>query len=256
MKTATSFFFLMFALLTTQVTEAAAQVGSVVFAKGAISAQDETGNPRLLGRNSPIYQKDTIATAAKSFVVIRFNDQTKMSIRPNSEIVIDQFNDTEGEEKVEFNLVKGGLRALTGVLGKRKPESVRFKTRAASIGIRGTDLVMVLCEKNECQLRELALADFEPVKTNCLEHVEGQPPGFFFAVLDGSIFSEKDGRRINLDAIAAGYANEKEMTCMSAVPRFVMHDEFLNQIHLNAREMELFEIMGIDQDEFPACEIL
>ncbi len=245
------------AIVATTNAEAATQVGNIVFAKGAISAQDETGNPRLLGRKSPVYQKDTITTAAKSFAVIRFADQTKMSIRPNSELIIDQFNATEGKEKVEFNLVKGGLRAITGAIGKKKPESVRFKTRAASIGIRGTDLAMVICEKNECQLRELALSEFEPVKTKCLDHVEGLPPGTVIAVLDGAIFSEHEasGKRFDLDAMAAVYANKKEMTCMSTVPRLLLHDEYLNQIELDAREFELFDVLGTFDDS-PACEIL
>jgi len=230
-------------------------VGKVVFSKGAVSARGETNVPRLLGRDSPVYRNDTITTGKKSFTVIRFNDQTKMSLRPNSEVIIDKYNDKAGQEEAEFSLVKGGLRALTGLVGKRKPQNVRFKTRQASIGIRGTDLVLRYCEKNECELEELSLAGFEPVKTSCASKIEGQPPGFFFAVLDGSIYSEKNGSRVELDAISAGYASEKEVSCISLVPRFIVHDEYLNTINQDTLILELFQFIG-DNNEFPSCEIL
>ena len=230
-------------------------VGKIVFSKGAVSARSATNVARLLGRDSDIYRNDTITTGKKSFTVIRFKDQTKMSLRPNSEIVIDKFNDKEGEEEAEFNLVKGGLRALTGLVGKRKPQNVRFKTRQASIGIRGTDLVLRYCEKNECELEELSLHSLEPVKTSCASNIEGQPPGLFIAVLDGSIYSEKDGNRVELDAVSAGYANDKEVSCISLVPRFIVHDEYLNTINQDIFILELFQFIG-DNNEFPSCEIL
>lgn len=235
---------------------ASVEVGSVVFAKGAVSATGVDGGVRLLARDSAVFEAEKVATAEDSFAVIRFRDDTKMSIRPNSEIVIDRFSDEDGGESAEFNLLKGGLRAITGAIGARRPENVRFKTRAASIGIRGTDLVLRLCERNECQLEELSLLEFEPVKTECLARVDDQPPGLFFAVLEGAIFSEKEGRRVELEAIGAGYANEKEMTCMSAVPRFIIHDDYLNSINLDWREIEIFDVLGIDPGDYPACEVL
>ena len=235
----------------------AGEVGSVVFAKGAISAQDATGAPRLLARNSPIYQNDTIVTARKSFAVIKFVDDTKMSIRPNSEITIDRFNASPGEETAEFSIVKGGLRALTGAIGNRKPENVRFRTREASIGIRGTDLAIRICEDDECWIEELALSNFEPVKTNCLTRMDKLPPGEFIVVFSGAIVTGNDaGKEIEMEAIAAAYASEEELTCLAYVPRFLVHDEFLNQVHKTGFYLELDEILGTSGDVDAACEIL
>jgi hypothetical protein len=230
-------------------------VGSVVFVKGAVSAQNESGATRLLARDSTVFQRETISTAVDSFVVIRFDDETKMSIRPESEVLIERFNDDPGSEEARFNLVKGGLRAITGVIGSQRPENVRFNTRAASIGIRGTDLVLRLCETDECQLEELALLELEPVRTECLVQIDDQPPGLYFAVLEGAIFSERGDRRVELEAIGAGYASEEEMTCLRLVPRFILNDEFLEVIHLSWQEFELFDVLGLGGDDYPACEI-
>lgn len=247
---------MMLAVLATSPVHGAVEVGAVVFAKGAVSARDEAGAVRLLARESPVHQGDTVATADESFAVLRFSDDTKMSIRPNSEVVIDRYSESQGEEAVEFSLIKGGLRAITGAIGSQRPESVRFNTRAASIGIRGTDLALRLCEADECRLEELSLVNLEPVRTECLVPVVDEPPGLFFIVLDGGIYSERGDQRIELDAIGAGYANEQELTCMSVVPRFVLHDEYLNRIELNLDEFELFDVLGIGPDDYPACEVL
>jgi hypothetical protein len=42
------------------------------------------------------------------------------------------------EEGFSMSIVKGAVRALTGLLAKRRPFSVKFKTKVATIGIRGT----------------------------------------------------------------------------------------------------------------------
>ena len=248
--------FALFASLVTGAARASVEVGSIVFAKGAVSARDATGGVRLLGRDSEVFQEDTIATADDSFAVIRFVDETKMSIRPNSEVVIDRFSATEGEETAEFNLLKGGLRAITGAIGSRKPESVRFRTRAASIGIRGTDLVIRDCQDDGCAQEELELSQFEPLDTECVVPVTGYPPAVYYAVLDGGIYAEKDDRKVELDAPAAGYADDQEMSCMSAIPRFILHDDALNRIELDWAEIQVFDILGVGGDDNPICEIL
>ncbi|GJL82181.1 MAG: hypothetical protein DHS20C01_18150 [marine bacterium B5-7] len=239
-----------------EVANASVQIGSVVFAKGAVSARSTEGTVRLLARESSIFENDTIATADNSFAVVRFADETKMSIRPNSEIMIEHFNEKVGEEQAEFNLLKGGLRAITGAIGKRNPESVRFKTRKASIGIRGTDLAIRDCEGTECQEEEESMTGFDPVKTNCASSVEGQPPGLYFVFTKGAGYAEKDGKRVELVAIGAGYASNTEMSCLSQAPRFILNDEYLEKINVDWQEAEFFEMLGIDDDQFPACEIL
>ena len=49
-------------------------------------------------------------------------------------------------DAVAIGLVKGGLRAVTGLVGKRNHEAVNFDTPTATIGIRGTHFGALFCQ--------------------------------------------------------------------------------------------------------------
>ena len=50
---------------------------------------------------------------------------------------------------IVISMFKGGLRAVTGLVGKRSKEKVKFATETATIGIRGTNFGALLCQ-NDC----------------------------------------------------------------------------------------------------------
>jgi hypothetical protein len=167
--------------------------------------------------------------------------------------VVELHDSTEGQEGARYNLLKGGLRALSGLIAKRRPEAVRYDTPVASIGIRGTDTLLRLCEADECEKDELRFENYELVKTACPYQLNGVPPGLYFAVLSGAIFAERDARRVELDAIAAGYAYEKEFSCISAVPRFLMYDAYLKAIEIDDLSLKLYELFGPAAAESDLC---
>ncbi|NJR72170.1 MAG: hypothetical protein HC782_03630, partial [Gammaproteobacteria bacterium] len=43
-----------------------------------------------------------------------------------------------------LSLVSGGMRAVTGLIGKARPESVNYRAGNATIGVRGTDVEFVV----------------------------------------------------------------------------------------------------------------
>ncbi|WP_186307967.1 hypothetical protein [Paraburkholderia sp. BCC1884] len=45
-----------------------------------------------------------------------------------------------------ISLEKGGLRSVTGLVGKRNHDSVSFDTPASTIGVRGTNFCASLCQ--------------------------------------------------------------------------------------------------------------
>ncbi|MFP6782011.1 MAG: hypothetical protein VCB59_09975, partial [Gammaproteobacteria bacterium] len=45
---------------------------------------------------------------------------------------------SEKEETFSMSILQGAVRAVSGLLAKRRPLSVRFKAKVATIGIRGT----------------------------------------------------------------------------------------------------------------------
>jgi len=121
-------------------------VGHVQFLRGAVSAQNITGGVRILSDESPIFQGDTITTGKKSFAVLKFIDETKVSIRPDSIFAVDTFSIQENNESAIMNLIRGGMRVVTGYISKGKADSFKVTTAVATIGIRGTKLDARFCE--------------------------------------------------------------------------------------------------------------
>lgn len=140
-----------------------ASSGTVILAKGVVTATDAGKRSRVLAKGAPIEEGDVINTSKKSFAVIRMLDNTKLTLKPDTTIAIGKFNAEKGKEEACINLVKGGLRTVTGLIGKRKPESFQVDTPIASIGIRGTDFIMRVCAGDECLTDEktLSYGDFD-----------------------------------------------------------------------------------------------
>ena len=124
----------------------AAPAGQVEFAQGLASAQQSGRAPRFLNKGDVLQEGDVLNTGAKGFAIIAFADGGKVTLRPNTTFAIDQYNATAGQEAAIFRLLKGGLRAITGSIGKAKPEAVRFNVSTATIGIRGTSFDARICD--------------------------------------------------------------------------------------------------------------
>ena len=123
----------------------AAPAGKVLYARGGVSAQAPGGGLRIIAAGAALAVGETISTAEASFALIELLDHERITLRPDTRFVISAFDATEGQESVALNLLKGGIRALTGLLGKRRPDSFRLSTPVATIGIRGTDFSARLC---------------------------------------------------------------------------------------------------------------
>ncbi len=122
------------------------KIGEVVFTRGVVSAQNSSGQIRILGKDASIYRSDTITTTQKSFAVLKLNDGTRISVRPNTVLAINDYVDKTGEESATMRLFKGGLRAISGLISKRNPDAFKISTAVATIGIRGTEFDARLCE--------------------------------------------------------------------------------------------------------------
>ena len=118
-----------------------AAAGRVQFAIGNAIGVDKNGNERRLSRGGVVESGDTIRTGRRSRVQIRFADNSFTSIKPNTEFRVDEFEfeETKQEESRSFfSLLKGGLRTVTGLIGKARKKAWRMSTPVATIGIRGT----------------------------------------------------------------------------------------------------------------------
>src|SRR5262245_19722919 len=125
----------------------AAPAGEVTHISGAVVAQNPDGQSRILSVKSNVEQGDVIATADNSYARVKFADGTETVLRPASQVKIDRFNFEEQKPQADgmvLSLLKGGMRAVTGLLGKRNPAAMRVATPSATIGIRGTTFTALL----------------------------------------------------------------------------------------------------------------
>jgi len=119
----------------------AAAAGRVVFAAGAPQATDAAGAARNLKRGDDVFSGETLATDAAGRLQVSFADGAYISLQPASTYVIEQYQydgKQDGSEKAVYRLLKGGVRALTGAIGKQHPDNYRVETPVATIGIRGS----------------------------------------------------------------------------------------------------------------------
>ncbi len=73
-------------------------------------------------------------------------------MRPGTQLTVSQYTFDQAkpkEDKVVMNMIKGGMRAVTGMIGKRgDQDSYKLMTNTAVVGIRGTTYECKICEGN------------------------------------------------------------------------------------------------------------
>lgn len=136
------------AMMWLAAANAAESAGTVVAFKGDVSATDPAGSSRDLQKDDPIHVGDTVRTGAGGYVVIEFVDGAKATVRPESELTIDQYAYGTADDGAVMNLVKGGLRAVTGSIAQERPDSYKVQTNVATLGVRGTEFSLRLCEQD------------------------------------------------------------------------------------------------------------
>lgn len=131
----------------------AAESGMVMNVTGSLTAKSPDGTLRVLAVKAPVAPGDTLITGRDSYARVKFPDGGEVSLRPDShfKILSFHFNEQQPEkDSAGFNLLKGSMRALSGLVGKRgDPDGYQIKALAATAGIRGTKFGLLLCQ-NDC----------------------------------------------------------------------------------------------------------
>ena len=119
--------------------------GSVHILKGRATATSASGDIRNIRKGSPLYSNETISTAAGSYSRLKLKDESWIMLRPGTRFYIEsvEFEEDTQEGTGFFSLLKGGFRAVTGLIKKKL--NYRYSTTVATIGIRGTDFMARIC---------------------------------------------------------------------------------------------------------------
>lgn len=98
---------------------------------------------------TPVQVGSTLKTAAKSSLGVTFKDETVMSFGPNTELTVDEYlyAPSQGKLKMGSKLAKGSMNYVSGVIAKLQPDAVSVATPTGTIGVRGTQFVVVVDEE-------------------------------------------------------------------------------------------------------------
>jgi hypothetical protein len=130
----------------------AAGAGIVTHLSGTLSVKRADGTTKLLAVKSEVFPGDVLTTEQETYARVKFVDGGEVVLRPASQMKLDAYAFSEnqsGGDNAVMSLLKGGFRAVTGLIGKRNHDNVHYSTPTATIGIRGTHFGALYCN-NDC----------------------------------------------------------------------------------------------------------
>lgn len=130
----------------TLISSLLANIGEVTALQGNATLL-RNNNTLTLSQGFKLTNNDTINTAAHSKVQVILNDDTVITIGPNSEYYFQSINSKTQEASMQ--LKRGFFKTVTGKIGKIAPERFKIKTKAATIGIRGTQFMAYVTNDEE-----------------------------------------------------------------------------------------------------------
>jgi hypothetical protein len=161
--------------------------------------------------------------------MVKFIDNSEITLKPNTTFKVEKFSYDAAkpdDDSASFNLVKGGLRSVTGLLGKRNKEKFSMKTPSATIGIRGTTFTAEWVAPEATTLAAYAMAStaaLDPLQAPIqpLQLAQAQPalppgsgamqPGLYVQVIDGMIHLSNQGGAQQFSAGQFGFVPNFQM---------------------------------------------
>jgi hypothetical protein len=172
---------------------------------GTVSARSQDGALRIVAQESRIFSGEVIATEAESAANLKFVDGTKVAVRANSRMVVENFRyaiaQPERDSSV-MNLAKGGMRTVTGLLAKRNPQAFETRSAVTTIAVRGTDYAMLICADGDANCGQLRVP-------RVLRGGDGLPlGGLYLSVFDGTVNASNNAGNRDFRAGKNGYIRD------------------------------------------------
>jgi hypothetical protein len=189
---------------------AAEPVGRVLVAVGDVALLRAARIiPALNG--TPVEIGDQVRTGPASSAQIRFTDSAIVSVKPQTLFAVSEYafsGQEDGSEKAVFELIRGGFRTVTGLIGHINKRSYQLRTPTATVGIRGTVWGAQQCEAGQCK---------QPDGSNA-------PAGTYGEVKSGAIAVSNDAGESDFGPNTAFYVADSKSaaTRLLSTPEFVL----------------------------------
>jgi len=219
--------------------QAADSVGVIKFVRGDVTVESTGSESRKAVNGDSLMQNELVVTGAASLAVIQLADDSRMTLRPISEfrvnrMDIDEDSNDSSSQVAVLNLLRGGLRLVTGLVGKLNPAGYRLSTPVATIGIRGTEFNTRICS-SDCAAEE-----------NQLEGSDAAAEineGMYVSVDQGRVFVENfaAGDPLELQQGESGYVADLYSLPikLSLIPAFQVLDKIPSPGQLDFDNIEI-----------------
>ena len=165
-----------FGLLLVATVAFAGQAATVTHVSGPLAVRKGDGTSKAISIGSKVDEGDTVVTEKRTYARLKFNDGSEVTLKPYSQFKVEKFSydqEKPKDDSASLSLIKGGLRTITGKIGKRgNVDSYQMKTPTATIGIRGTVYDAQYCQDGSCGAIK---------------------PGLYLAVTNGSVVITNNG---------------------------------------------------------------
>ncbi len=170
-------------------------IGRVALVRGSVEVTGGAGATRRLRMGQPVFPQDTLRSAADSHALLVFSDGGQLVVDQDSTVRLGDIRlRGQADDQFEAELVSGGMRALSGMLGKRDAGRVKFRTPVASTGIRGTGFDLI-CQ-GSCR--------FDAYTGQLPSTRNGWPDGLYGSAWEGTIVPANEAGGV--DVQAGGFA--------------------------------------------------
>lgn len=126
--------------------------GTLTHLSGPVSVQTADGKTMAATPGVKVVVGDTVITGASGYGRMEMTDGGEIVLRPDSQLKVEKYQyakDQPAQDSFVFSVFKGGLRTVTGLIGKRgNRDAYAAQTPTATIGIRGTQYDMRVCQAN------------------------------------------------------------------------------------------------------------
>lgn len=180
-------------------------IGRIALLRGKASARGSNSKSRTLTTGAAVYQLDQLQTGIRSFAVIAFNDKSRVTMSAGTVFKIEKHHykpESPDENNAFLRFIRGGLRVLTGAIGKLNRKSYRVATPTATIGIRGTGFDLICdgeCVDNQARINPLRDSVASRLMNHFVKPVYAlQGKGMYASVWDGAIELQYQGGRLVL----------------------------------------------------------
>ena len=218
--------------------------GSVAVAEGNVTDTAKDGSVRRLKDGDDVYPGDSFVLGDASYLDLDLEDTGRILLRPNTSFQITSYHfqpdahagsgptDANGQplikpqpaESAFFKLVKGGLRAVDGLIGQSTPQNYGVETPVATIGVRGTAFDVRYCGDD------------------CADEADasGKPEnGLYTSVSEGSVGIKNDSGETVTSAGHSGFVRSRRerLQALSTPPRALRHMDLPDRLKARAEKV-------------------